>query len=66
MSWKRRILELVLAGGTLAAGGCGPSVIYNADMTVMNTVPDMPPPFCLTDAGVCSPPQAEEGEPTPR
>jgi hypothetical protein len=34
MSWKRRILELVLAGGTLAATGCGDIVMNQADAGV--------------------------------
>jgi hypothetical protein len=59
MSWKRRILEILLAGGALTA--CGPDIPVNGpmgpvqDMAVCNANPDPccghPELQCQTDLG---------------
>jgi hypothetical protein len=42
MSWKRRILELTLAGGVFALGGCGDDTTSggNIDAFICNANPD--------------------------
>jgi hypothetical protein len=51
MSWRRRIIELVLAGGTLAGCGDKPTVITNNFEQVDMAMPY--PPVCNANPDPC-------------